>query len=58
MAAHSSILSWRIPQTEKPGRFTVHQLTKSWTGLKQLSTHTQLVMTVPNSGYSKEFLDQ
>ena len=24
MATHSSILAWRIPWTEKPGRATVH----------------------------------
>ena len=30
MAIHSSILAWRIPQTEEPGRL-VHRVTKSWT---------------------------
>ena len=34
MATHSSILAWRIPQTEEPGRFTVHRVEKSWTQLK------------------------
>ena len=24
MATHSSILAWRIPRTEEPGRATVH----------------------------------
>ena len=24
MATHSSILAWKIPWTEEPGRFTVH----------------------------------
>ena len=31
MATHSSILAWRIPRTEEPGRPTVHGITKSWT---------------------------
>ena len=29
MATHSSILVWRIPRTEEPGRATVHEVTKS-----------------------------
>jgi len=29
MAMHSSILAWRIPWTEEPGRLTVHGVTKS-----------------------------
>ena len=29
MATHSSILAWRIPRTEEPGR--VHEVAKSWT---------------------------
>ena len=28
MAAHSSILAWRIPWSEKPGRLTVHEVTR------------------------------
>ena len=39
MATHSNILAWRIPWTEEPGRATVHRVTKTWTRLKQLSTH-------------------
>ena len=32
MTTHSSILAWRIPWTEEPGRLhTVHGITKSWT---------------------------
>ena len=31
MATHSSILAWRIPWTEEPGRATVHGVTKSQT---------------------------
>ena len=37
MAAHSSILAWRIPWTEKPGGATVPGVTKSQTPLKQLT---------------------
>jgi len=35
MATHSSILAWRILQTEDPGG--LHGVKKSWTQLKQLS---------------------
>ena len=38
MATHSSILGWRIPWTEEPG---VHEVAKSWTRLKGLSTCMQ-----------------
>ena len=31
MSTHSSILAWRIPWTEEPGRLTVHGVTKSRT---------------------------
>ena len=32
MAAHSSILAWRIPWTEEPGALqSIHRVTKSWT---------------------------
>ena len=41
MAAHSSILSWRIPWTEEPGGlYIVHGVTKSQTRVKQVSTHS------------------
>ena len=34
MEAHSSILVWRIPQSDEPGRLhTVHRVAKSPTGL-------------------------
>ena len=32
-ATHSSILAWRIPWTEEPGRLTVYGVTKSQTQL-------------------------
>ena len=35
MATHSSILAWKIPWTEEPGRLhAVHRVTKSQTQLK------------------------
>ena len=33
MATHSSILAWRIPGTEEPGRLQSMGITKSQTGL-------------------------
>ena len=43
IATHSSILAWRIPQTEKPGGL---QLQKSQTQLKQLSMHRGTLTTI------------
>ena len=40
MATHSSILPWRIPGTEEPGRLQSTGL-QSWPRLKQLSTHAR-----------------
>ena len=34
MAAHSSILRWRIPWAEELGGFTAHRVAQSWTRLK------------------------
>ena len=34
VAIHSSILAWRIPWREEPGRATVHRVTKSQTQQK------------------------
>ena len=28
IATHSSILAWRLPETEEPGRLTVHSVCK------------------------------
>ena len=39
-AAHSSILAWRNPINRVSWWATVHRVTQSWTGLKQLSMHT------------------
>ena len=47
MAAHSSILAWRIPWTGESGGS--HRVTNSWTGLKQLSWHH----TVPRSSWEQ-----
>ena len=43
MATHSSILVWRIPWTEEPGRLPSIGL-QSQTQLKQFSTHAGLVV--------------
>ena len=40
MATHSSILAWRIPQTEQSSWLQPIGLRKSQTWLKQLNTHT------------------
>ena len=34
MATHSSILAWRIPWTEEPGRSTIHGVKKGQTQLR------------------------
>ena len=39
MATHSSLLAWEIPRIEEPGRLQFHEVPKSQTLLKQLSTH-------------------
>ena len=39
MATHSSLLAWRIPWTEEPGRLQ-SMGSQSWTRLKRLTTHT------------------
>ena len=42
VATHSSILAWRIPWTEEPGRSVDHNVTQGRTQLKQLSTQNTL----------------
>ena len=37
MATHSSVLAWRIPQTEEPDGLTVPGVTEGQTRLKRLS---------------------
>ena len=39
MATHSSILAWKIPWTEEPGKATVHGVAKSRTRLSDF-THS------------------
>ena len=46
MAAHSSILAWRIPMDREAWQVTVHRVAKSWTQLKRVSTHL-FVGTIP-----------
>ena len=38
MATHASILAWKIPWTEEPGRAPVHGLAKSQTRLSEFSS--------------------
>ena len=35
MATHSSILAWKIPCTEEPGRLQVHGVTKNQTRMRE-----------------------
>ena len=42
LAIHSSILPWRIPWTEKPGKLQVHGAAESWT---RLSVNTLAMIT-------------
>ena len=37
MAPHSSILAWKIPWMEEPGRATVHGVAQSWTRLSDFT---------------------
>ena len=37
MATHSSILAWKIPWMEEPGRATVRGVAKSWTRLSDFT---------------------
>jgi len=37
MATHSSILAWRIPRTEEPGKLQSCRVSKSQTRLKRLN---------------------
>ena len=55
MATHSSILTWRIPWTEEPGRLRVHGVAKSQTRLKQLNTHCYRVLLVYKYTFMRKF---
>ena len=51
MATHSSIIVWRIPHTEDPGRFAVHGVTKSQTRLSNFTlTFRWLLVTYSSPG--------
>ena len=45
MATHSSILAWKIPWTEKPGRVAVHGIAK----LEHKNTKTTMFFTISYS---------
>ena len=44
MATHSSILVWKIPWTEEPGRLPLMGL-HSWTQLSDFHIHTYITYT-------------
>ena len=51
MATHSSILAWRIPWMEEPGRLQVHGVAKSQTRLSDFTVFLSLAankFVVPN----------
>ena len=37
MATQSSVLAWKIPWMEEPGRLIVHGIAKSWTRLSNFT---------------------
>ena len=43
MAAHSSILAWKIPWTEEPGKLQSMGVTKSQTQLNNFTFHLLLI---------------
>ena len=52
MATHSSVLSWRIPETVESGWAAIYGVAQSRTRLKQLSSSssqlkTELLLTIP-----------
>ena len=47
MTAHSSILAWKTPWIEEPGRLQVHGFTKSWTGLSMHAYTQHLAVWLP-----------
>ena len=52
MATHSSILAWRSPWTEEPGRLRSIESQRVGTQLKQLYTHTRTWSALPGSSQS------
>ena len=51
MKTHSNILAWRIPIDWGAWWARVHKVAKSWTWLKQLSTHTHTHIYITESLY-------
>ena len=51
MTTHSSILAWKIPWTEEPGRLqSIDRVTTSWTGLSYFTfTFTLTSGTIPRN---------
>ena len=49
MATPSSILAWRIPWTEEPGRLQSIRVTKSATQLERLSMYVEEIRVPPDS---------
>ena len=57
LAAHSSILAWRIPWTEEPsGLCLVYGFSKSQTRLKQLSTQLHFYSPSGNTFFTLRLL--
>ena len=55
MATHSSILAWRIPWTEEPGRTTVHTGRKESATTEAAShTHTAYEQYCKSYGYTTQ----
>ena len=54
MATHTSILAWRIPWTEEPGRLQFMGVTKSWT---RLTIHIHALLTLQPFGESGRLTD-
>ena len=50
MTTHASILAWRIPSAEEPGRLQFIG-PQSQTQLKRLSAHTRIVSTETSSHF-------
>ena len=53
MAAHSSVLAWRTPQTEGPGG--LRSMGSQRVGLKRLNTHTHTYTHTHRALFSKLF---
>ena len=50
MATHSSVLAWRIPGTEEPGRLPsmgLHRVRHDWSDLAAVAAAAQMVKSLP-----------